>query len=339
MPNYKTTNENSSSRLNGFTLIELLVVIAIIALLIGILLPALGSARQSAKDMLCKSNQRQLTAATMVYAYDFRGKFPPVLSKDRFVIDPQNGKQNMIWYDVNRIGQYLPQEDFRNLAFDNAINPTVGGTVLLCPNHADGARSYTLNHWAASVAEVGEPDFSTGTVPYYRPGTYSRNDTFQMGQAFDSAVDRSAATILYAEAWGVWKSEVENEFDETTWFTSGSIGAQGLPGERFGGNEGIEGFESVGNWFNSDSRSPELAAGGSEIAPTSYLPYYRHPFRKNETFEKEGGVNIAFADGHVDSFDASELYNPLTGRSTYTVLWSPTDKKVEDRELGIEARP
>lgn len=59
----------------AFTLIELLVVISIIALLIAILLPALGSARKAARDMVCSSNQRQITTAFANHAVDHDGYY------------------------------------------------------------------------------------------------------------------------------------------------------------------------------------------------------------------------------------------------------------------------
>lgn len=69
------------TRQHGFTLIELLVVISIIALLVGILLPALGSARSAAKNIRSKNDLRQLTTGYTIYQNDYHGDlmfgYPP----------------------------------------------------------------------------------------------------------------------------------------------------------------------------------------------------------------------------------------------------------------------
>src|SRR5438094_2085842 len=67
----------------GFTLIELLVVIAIIAILAGLLLPALAKAKAKAQGIACVNNLRQIGIATLMYVHEFQ-KYPGCIKVPEF---------------------------------------------------------------------------------------------------------------------------------------------------------------------------------------------------------------------------------------------------------------
>ena len=94
----------------AFTLIELLVVIAIIAVLAGLIFPAVSKALESSRRAKCASNLRQFGVATHTYATD---------NNDWLPFDPK------IWYNKDKLGRYLGA----NL---DSYSPSMGVGIFLC---------------------------------------------------------------------------------------------------------------------------------------------------------------------------------------------------------------
>ncbi len=96
----------SSRRLAGFTLIELLVVISIIALLIGILLPALGAARSAARELKCLTQVRSFVQAGFSYEAD-NGVMPPVWDEQGI---SNNDRAQPIWSQRLHLQGYIGRD-------------------------------------------------------------------------------------------------------------------------------------------------------------------------------------------------------------------------------------
>lgn len=136
----------------AFTLIELLVVISIIALLVGILLPALGAARRTARNIACATQQQQLGRAMFTYAADFDGY---IMKQEQ----RQAAGLGVSWDDQLGEGGYDGRADLGNINFAPAF-PPVSESFYRCPldqlPHGfsaaalRNARSYSFTSYPAS---------------------------------------------------------------------------------------------------------------------------------------------------------------------------------------------
>jgi len=140
------TSDSRRRRRQAFTLIELLVVIGVIALLLAILLPALGLARQCAAEAACQSNLRQMAAILKTYCNDNDSLFPDptYLYHSQKSLDPNDPviyRMGCRWHDA-RIGpgSKLLQNNRR---LQGALIPYIGNPkILICKVGARANREY-----------------------------------------------------------------------------------------------------------------------------------------------------------------------------------------------------
>jgi len=286
---------NTQTPRRGFTLVELLVVIAIIGTLVGLLLPAVQSARERSRQLTCNNNLAELGKAMISFATSGKGRFPGSLqlqAMDPSIPSAQDPypATSAIDIEISWAAKLLPQIDQKSnwdslLLGNFGLNATIANDasrlpkldIFLCPSDArtnpkDPALTYVANTGARDAlvaAATPQSDYrANGIFNNLVPGFEGQKVRFPA-----DIKDGSATTLMLSE--NVHKDESGTTAVNSSWLrTSAFISGTPAQGEQpFGmvwvvpdtGNPSVlNPSPAVQERFNRDTTFPATYAGTGE---------------------------------------------------------------------------
>ena len=317
-------------RSRGFTLIELLVVIAIIAILIGLLLPAVQKVREAAARMKCSNNLKQLALAMHAY-HDSEGALPPSCWKKGLQDPTSNPAVNMPLYNPAAyhwsfiILPYIEQGNlYKTIPFGPPPGPPYGGSnppnlqtspawlsppyltllqtklsTMRCPSTSD-SEAYNDNSRGVPI-----PNRAAASYAVVISGTINNNNHNDDGGIGGQTRPFNFYALDQARLNGPFNQNVQytllNILDGTS--NTAAIGER----YRYHNGAGSEGNGGHGGWGTFAFGSPYAQNGHNAFSGSTGVPF--NPVIPNPASDTRhligfssrhtGGVNMAFCDGSI----------------------------------------
>jgi prepilin-type N-terminal cleavage/methylation domain-containing protein/prepilin-type processing-associated H-X9-DG protein len=301
----------------AFTLIELLVVIAIIAVLIGLLLPAVQQVRSAAARAKCQNNLKQLALACHNYE-GATGSFPAGLERNG-----QSGRKSSLFIELLPYVEQKPLYDtwdFGSPQNDQMSDPSARAATLIpifiCPLDFlyDNPVSVAANRWAAISSYAGNggtrsmlPPSATCDGIFHMTGTQSQPSPNQKPVKFKDIIDGTSSTLLFGE-----RTHDDGLFD--SWLGATIIPAPNPPLQSLShyglwAPTGPHGIADVvlSTWVPINYNTPLGWPPPSNIIPppppppvnwSDFVQYYEARLSAFGSHHK-GGANFALCDGSV----------------------------------------
>ena len=203
-------------RLRGFTLVELLVVIGIIAVLVGILLPALAKARQSANSVKCMANLRSIGQAIFMYAGAHRDSLPYGLCQANQAIqgNPAGLPEGADWSTL--VLTFMSKQ--KGIGYSSQDQTTTGQpggrAIFLCPEaFIDSKSAGPITQYSAHprlMPDLQMTDWISGSATNYLRGcklSKIKRPT-EIGMIYDGTISSNgymaAATVNYLDKFSIY---------------------------------------------------------------------------------------------------------------------------------------